>query len=121
MSQARAAEEVLRSERAVLLARDDAGRRNADTATKLARVLALERELQDVKDGAAVRRMGRRGGTGWKGCHLQAGGAGGRWAGMGGQGESLVLAERVRGAACPRDCGRGLGVLAWMARVHVRV
>ncbi|KAG2431918.1 hypothetical protein HYH02_013137 [Chlamydomonas schloesseri] len=54
-AQAHAAEEVLRSERAVLVARDDVGRRNAETANKLARVLALEKELEGVRDEARVR------------------------------------------------------------------
>ncbi|GLC40224.1 hypothetical protein PLESTB_000227900 [Pleodorina starrii] len=54
-AESRTAEEVLRTERAVLLARDDAGRRNAETATKLARVLALEKELAGVRDEAQTR------------------------------------------------------------------
>ncbi|KXZ50182.1 hypothetical protein GPECTOR_17g819 [Gonium pectorale] len=53
--EARAAEEALRSERAALLARDDAGRRNAETATKLSRVLALEKELAGVREEAQIR------------------------------------------------------------------
>ncbi|EFJ50161.1 hypothetical protein VOLCADRAFT_89002 [Volvox carteri f. nagariensis] len=54
-AESRTAEEVLRTERAVLLARDDAGRRNAETATKLARVLALEKELEGVREEAQMR------------------------------------------------------------------
>ena len=57
-AQAHAAEEVLRSERAVLVARDDVGRRNAETANKLARVLALEKELEGVREEARVRLAG---------------------------------------------------------------
>ncbi|GLI63227.1 hypothetical protein VaNZ11_006116, partial [Volvox africanus] len=54
-AESRAAEEVLRTERATLLARDDVGRRNAETATKLARVLALEKELEGVREDAKTR------------------------------------------------------------------
>lgn len=57
----RVAEESLRADRAALLARDDAGRRNADTASKLSRVLQLEQELEGVREQAqvGVRRVGR--------------------------------------------------------------
>ncbi|GIL79382.1 hypothetical protein Vretimale_16551 [Volvox reticuliferus] len=54
-AESRAAEEVLRTERAALLGRDDVGRRNAETATKLARVLALEKELEGVREEAKIR------------------------------------------------------------------
>ncbi|KAG2482892.1 hypothetical protein HYH03_018235 [Edaphochlamys debaryana] len=54
-AEARSAEDVLRTERAAMMQREDAGRRNADTAAKLGRVLALERELQGVRDEAQSR------------------------------------------------------------------
>ncbi|GFR49111.1 hypothetical protein Agub_g10907 [Astrephomene gubernaculifera] len=54
-AESRTAAEVIRTERAALLARDESGRRNADVATKLARVLALEKELEGVKEEAQTR------------------------------------------------------------------